>query len=212
MRGKQDKAGATVIIRREEAAEAGHHGGAWKVAYADFVTAMMAFFLLMWLINATTEEQRKGLADYFSPHNLLSHDSSGTGEPFGGHTAFDQGAMVSDRGSVELVAGSRPIKPVDDDDGEPEEAQIARQDVPEADPPPVTAGRAARTTSAAQSPPKPEASPDSEAAARAPTKAELRAEQQRQERQAFEQAAQQIRDAVRDDPALAAWSGNCGST
>src|SRR3546814_2685424 len=45
----------------------GHHGGAWKVAYADFVTAMMAFFLLMWLLGATTEQQRKALADYFTP-------------------------------------------------------------------------------------------------------------------------------------------------
>src|SRR3546814_1698691 len=45
----------------------GHHGGAWKVAYADFVTAMMAFFLQMWLLGATTEKQRKGLADYFTP-------------------------------------------------------------------------------------------------------------------------------------------------
>ena len=53
--------------RQEEIVAGGHHGGAWKVAYADFVTAMMAFFLLMWLLNATTEEQRKGkLADYFS--------------------------------------------------------------------------------------------------------------------------------------------------
>jgi chemotaxis protein MotB len=48
-------------------AHAGHHGGAWKVAYADFVTAMMAFFLLMWLLGATTEKQRKALADYFTP-------------------------------------------------------------------------------------------------------------------------------------------------
>jgi chemotaxis protein MotB len=45
----------------------GHHGGAWKVAYADFVTAMMAFFLLMWLLGATTEKQRKALADFFTP-------------------------------------------------------------------------------------------------------------------------------------------------
>jgi len=45
----------------------GHHGGAWKVAYADFVTAMMAFFLLLWLLGATTEKQRKGVADYFTP-------------------------------------------------------------------------------------------------------------------------------------------------
>lgn len=52
---------APVIIKRKKVvAGNGHHGGAWKVAYADFVTAMMAFFLLMWLLNATTEKQRKG--------------------------------------------------------------------------------------------------------------------------------------------------------
>ncbi len=51
--------GRPVIIKKEEVVEGGHHGGAWKVAYADFVTAMMAFFLLMWLLNATTEAQRR---------------------------------------------------------------------------------------------------------------------------------------------------------
>src|SRR6476659_9126119 len=50
-----------------------------------FVTAMMAFFLLMWLLNATTEEQRRGLADYFSPSNLLSRASSGSGQPVIAH-------------------------------------------------------------------------------------------------------------------------------
>src|SRR3546814_7219480 len=57
-----------IIVKKVvEAAHGGHHGGAWKVAYADFVTAMMAFFLLMWLLGATTEKQRKALADYFAP-------------------------------------------------------------------------------------------------------------------------------------------------
>jgi len=56
-----------IVKRRKVINEAGHHGGAWKVAYADFVTAMMAFFMLMWLLNATTEDQRKGIADYFNP-------------------------------------------------------------------------------------------------------------------------------------------------
>ncbi|HEY1411786.1 MAG TPA: flagellar motor protein MotB, partial [Rhodopila sp.] len=107
-RGKKDAKG-DVIIKKYEIVEGGHHGGAWKVAYADFVTAMMAFFLLMWLLNATTEDQRKGLADYFSPNNLMSHASSGTGQPFGGHTAFDEGALVSDRGSVEITTGKRPV-------------------------------------------------------------------------------------------------------
>ena len=108
---------AGVVIRKEEVVEGEAHGGAWKVAYADFVTAMMAFFLLMWLLNATTEDQRKGLADYFSPNSQLSHASSGTGDPFGGHTAFDQGAMVSDRGAVQALVGSRPT-PLDPSDAD----------------------------------------------------------------------------------------------
>ncbi len=63
----------------------GHHGGAWKVAYADFVTAMMAFFLLMWLLGATTEKQRKGLADYFTPTLVqMKMDSAGSTGMFGG--------------------------------------------------------------------------------------------------------------------------------
>src|SRR3954467_9282012 len=110
MAGKGKRDGAPIIvIKKIEEGEHGHHGGAWKVAYADFVTAMMAFFLLMWLLNATTEEQRKGLADYFSPSNLMAHASSGTGEPFGGHTAFDKGALVSDRGAVQVTQGARPV-------------------------------------------------------------------------------------------------------
>jgi len=63
-----DAAARPIIIKRPVVqAHAAHHGGAWKVAYADFVTAMMAFFLLMWLLGSTTEKQRKALADYFSP-------------------------------------------------------------------------------------------------------------------------------------------------
>jgi chemotaxis protein MotB len=67
----------TIIKRKKVVKADGHHGGAWKVAYADFVTAMMAFFLLMWLLNATTEEQRKGIADYFSPTIPISRISGG---------------------------------------------------------------------------------------------------------------------------------------
>ncbi len=54
----------------------GHHGGAWKIAYADFVTAMMAFFLLMWLLGMTDEEKRKGLADYFTPTLIQTKQGS----------------------------------------------------------------------------------------------------------------------------------------
>ena len=70
-------ANAPIIIKRKKViAGGGHHGGAWKVAYADFVTAMMAFFLLMWLLNATTEKQRKGLSDYFAPASFCAPASS----------------------------------------------------------------------------------------------------------------------------------------
>ena len=62
----------------------GHHGGAWKVAYADFVTAMMAFFLLMWLLGATTEKQRKALADYFAPTLVTQKSESAGGSGFFG--------------------------------------------------------------------------------------------------------------------------------
>ena len=68
----------------------GHHGGAWKVAYADFVTAMMAFFLLMWLLGATTEKQRKALADYFSPTLIQKKaESAGSNGMFGGASLVD---------------------------------------------------------------------------------------------------------------------------
>ncbi|MBD58633.1 MAG: flagellar motor protein [Citromicrobium sp.] len=67
-----------IIVKKVTVVEAGHHGGAWKVAYADFVTAMMAFFLLLWLLGATTQDQRKGLADYFTP-TLVKVKDSGAG-------------------------------------------------------------------------------------------------------------------------------------
>jgi chemotaxis protein MotB len=74
-----------IIIKRVRKGGHGHHGGAWKIAYADFVTAMMAFFLLMWLLGATTEKQRKALADYFSPTLVASkQDSAGSTSFFGG--------------------------------------------------------------------------------------------------------------------------------
>jgi chemotaxis protein MotB len=65
-----------IIIKRIKKVEGGHHGGAWKVAYADFVTAMMAFFLLLWLLNAVTEEQKKGIANYFRPTLAVQNTSA----------------------------------------------------------------------------------------------------------------------------------------
>ncbi len=84
------------IIKRRKIVAAGHHGGAWKVAYADFVTAMMAFFLLMWLLSVTDEETRLGLADYFSP-TIPIHSTRGGGDgPFGGASMFSQDVLARD--------------------------------------------------------------------------------------------------------------------
>ena len=95
--GQRDKGSAPVIVRRAAPESGGgHHGSAWKIAYADFITAMMAFFLLLWLVNATTEQQRTGIADYFAPTNLISRSTSGAGQLFGGRTLASDGRMASD--------------------------------------------------------------------------------------------------------------------
>jgi chemotaxis protein MotB len=85
-----------IIIKRVKKAAHAHHGGAWKIAYADFVTAMMAFFLLLWLISMTTDEQKKGLADYFAPPNV-SETTSGAGGILAGTALADSGAKQSPR-------------------------------------------------------------------------------------------------------------------
>jgi chemotaxis protein MotB len=82
------------IIKRSKRVAHAHHGGAWKIAYADFVTAMMAFFLLLWLISMTTPEQKKGLADYFAPPNV-SENNSGAGGVMGGTAFAEDGAKIS---------------------------------------------------------------------------------------------------------------------
>ena len=70
-----------IIIKRIKKGGHGHHGGAWKIAYADFVTAMMAFFLLMWLLGSTTEGDKKGIADFFgTPLKVSMMGGSGSGD------------------------------------------------------------------------------------------------------------------------------------
>jgi chemotaxis protein MotB len=96
-----------IIIRKPVVyAQSSHHGGAWKVAYADFVTAMMAFFLLMWLLGATTEKQRKALADYFAPTIVeRKDDSAGGNGPFGGDALLAKDRYPSRAG----LTGERSI-------------------------------------------------------------------------------------------------------
>lgn len=76
-----NKAKPAIIIKRIKKVQGGHHGGAWKIAYADFVTAMMAFFLLMWLLGSTTKGDLKGIADFFSnPLRVSMSGGSGAGD------------------------------------------------------------------------------------------------------------------------------------
>jgi chemotaxis protein MotB len=83
-----------IIVKKVIKVSGGHHGGAWKVAYADFVTAMMAFFLLLWLLNVTTDEQKSGIADYFAP-TTVSFSRSGSGGVMGGLSISKEGAKSS---------------------------------------------------------------------------------------------------------------------
>lgn len=201
--------GGTIVIKREEGGEHGHHGGAWKVAYADFVTAMMAFFLLMWLLNATTEEQRRGLADYFAPTNLLARSVSGSGQPFGGRTPNDDGNVTSTAGAMTMQPGRLPVvMDIEEDDSDTMARPQPRREGPEgredadnprlvvATPPGAQAGPEAPRGGPAETP-APEARPENLG------EAELRRELARREREAFERVADQIREAVASDPALA---------
>ncbi|MGH6971102.1 MAG: flagellar motor protein MotB, partial [Caulobacteraceae bacterium] len=100
--------GPVVIKKVKKAAHAAHHGGAWKVAYADFVTAMMAFFLLMWLINTTSPQQKRGIADYFSPASV-SETTSGSGGILGGESLAESGSKAS--GSKDIIQALAPNAP-----------------------------------------------------------------------------------------------------
>jgi chemotaxis protein MotB len=107
-----------VIIKKVKGrGEHAHHGGAWKVAYADFVTAMMAFFLLLWLLNVTTDVQKRGIADYFEP-TVASKSQSGAGGVLGGETIGQPGAQAIPT-SLPSIAINRPAlrQPNEGDDG-----------------------------------------------------------------------------------------------
>jgi chemotaxis protein MotB len=95
-----------------------HHGGAWKVAYADFVTAMMAFFLLLWLLNVTTDIQKRGIADYFEP-TIASKSQSGAGGVMGGQTMGQPGAQSLPTSLPSLALNQPALRQPDEgDDGD----------------------------------------------------------------------------------------------
>jgi chemotaxis protein MotB len=132
-----------IIIKKKKHGEHPHHGGAWKVAYADFVTAMMAFFLLLWLLNVTTEEQKQGIAQYFTPESV-SKATSGSGAILGG-TVIAQGQMARVTGGVVLGIPQDPAPEEPDEPGEEKrkgEADGERTDAEKQTPPPSPPAKA----------------------------------------------------------------------
>ena len=172
-----------IIIKKVKKQVHGHHGGAWKIAYADFVTAMMAFFLLMWLISMTTPEQKQGLADYFAPPNV-SRSTSGSGGVMGG-TAFDSnGARMPGSKPQVMMTKSTPAAPKSPDTDD------------------LRAAAAGQGTKNGE-----EANHQSASQAQQANLSEQKVLNAREERD-FESAAESIRQAMRDNPDLADLSRN----
>lgn len=121
------KESAVMIKKVKKVVGGGHHGGAWKVAYADFVTAMMAFFLLMWLINTTSPEQKLGIADYFAPASV-SQSNSGNGGILGGTSLGKDGAKAD--GSARVMQNYAPQS--DSAENNPESASSKSAEAAEA--------------------------------------------------------------------------------
>ena len=137
MAAEKQKGAATgaptiIIKKKKKGGHDGHHGGAWTVAYAEFVTAMMAFFLLLWLLNVTTSDQKQGISDYFSPLGI-SRTTSGSGGVLGGRTLSSPGAMLSTTApltpydAVRGAPGEAAAKALDEDPEEPEEPNYQKE-------------------------------------------------------------------------------------
>lgn len=99
-----------IIVRRRHDDDHGHHGGAWKIAYADFVTAMMAFFLVMWLINAANEKTKAQVASYFNPVKLTDASTSkkGLNEPTKVTSTSDKTEKAAEPGEQSEVKNQAP--------------------------------------------------------------------------------------------------------
>jgi chemotaxis protein MotB len=121
----------TVIIKKiKKGGHGGHHGGSWKVAYADFVTAMMAFFLLLWLLNVTTDVQKRGIADYFEPSIAITSKFSGSGGILGGTAVGKPGSMKQDQTAPSVEAEIPPSEQSEDADEADDEGDPKRVERP----------------------------------------------------------------------------------
>ena len=154
-----------------------HHGGSWKVAYADFVTAMMAFFLLLWLLNVTTDEKKMGIADYFAPASV-SRAQSGAGGILGGTAMTVEGAMRSAKAPQTVVVKiDTPMQDMREAGDKDKDHDFDKQKDKDKD-------------------------KDFDRPAR-PSDAEIQKAQAEREQKAFEESAEQLRVALGRNPELA---------
>ena len=126
---KDEKKKAPIIVKKIKKGGHAHHGGAWKVAYADFVTAMMAFFLLLWLLSSTPQEKLQGIADYFQP-TVGVRDAKGIGFA-GGSSQDDEKDSAKEKSSPppSVIFGAPktgPVVKVEEEKVEEEEADQQR--------------------------------------------------------------------------------------
>ena len=98
-----DRSSPIIIIKKKKKGHAGHHGGSWKVAYADFVTAMMAFFLLLWLLSMVSQDRRMALSEYFKNYNIFE-ESSTSGQSF-----LDKSSSVLDKQGMGTKTASKGL-------------------------------------------------------------------------------------------------------
>lgn len=219
-----------IVTRRPAAAEEEEHNGTWKLAYADFVTAMMTFFLIMWLLNVTTASQRQGIADYFNPISV-SDGASGADAMLSGRSVDKSGHLTSPNAAGEHtlpVAAPPVIASVGDSDRAPA-GQKEPSPHPAGSPNPAAAATAAQTQAQTQAPaqdllasrpaPKPPAAAGKEEAAGRPadvsavSRAAFEALLDKQaaaqdERYAFEKLEQEIRTALERSAELKALTGS----
>lgn len=187
-----------IIIKKIKKGGHAAHGGAWKVAYADFVTAMMAFFLLLWLLNVTTDEQKKGVADYFSPASV-SRSFSGAGGVMGGRTIIEDGGKISSFGLPTMIVG-----PSSEKSDQPDQPQYDQKYEDSRQPPPAPGQRGDlspdptdrnQAQGQGQGPGQFNQQGQIDAQAAAERLAEV-------ERENFQQAEDAIRQAIADNPQL----------
>ncbi len=105
-----------IIVKKIKKTAAGHHGGAWKIAYADFVTAMMAFFLLMWLLGSTSKAQKEGISDYFKTPLMVALT--------GGTAVGASDTLIKGGGGKDITKKQGQVKPVDGPKGKEKSVNV----------------------------------------------------------------------------------------